>query len=195
MRKRDLLKEMIIGFRCMFGTFGRFFRIYPHYGPLLHLENYSLEEIEESPINLDLSLQKMNDIFKTKSRNQIKKGVSVLLKSQNWRNHLVGCLAIVKMDREDQKEYFSRLWSICLNNESWVYPQILATLSIVDSRFSDIVNQRKVNEACLNNKGLKNEIATLLDPDNKEKYENEDEPNHGLHWKENLEKLISEGKL
>lgn len=109
MRKRDLLKELLVQFKCLIGPFGRFFRIFPHYGAFLNLEYY---EDVESPVDLYLSLKKMDEIFKSKSVKRINNGVKMLLESLDWRKHLVACIAIIKMSKENQKDYYETLWDL-----------------------------------------------------------------------------------
>lgn len=190
MRKRDVLKEMINGFRCMLGPFGRLFRIYPHYLPFLHLDH---DQDIESPISLELSLRKINKIFQSKSLNQINNGVKTLLNSMNWRTHLVGCIAIIKMSKENQKDYYKRLWDLGSNDDSWVSPQILAILSIIDPDFSIKIRNNKIEGKFLNNEILLQEIEFLLNPE-KMTDDNHKEI-HGLPWNNRLIELIREGKL
>ncbi len=191
MRKRDIIKEFFISFRCIIGPFGSLFRRFPHYLPLLTLENH--QDID-SPINLDLSLKKINKEIKSKSVKDIDNAVKLLLNSINWRNHLVGCIVIIKINKENQQSFIERLWDICLNKNSWVLPQILATLSIIDSEFQRKVKSKEIKEAFLNNKMVVKEIELLLHSKNRKKYPDE-EPYYGLSWKNNLIGLIKEGKL
>jgi len=178
----------------MFGTFGKLFRIFPHYLPLLHLQDLSQYKEDVSPISLDLSLKKINKIFKRKSRTQIKKGANLLLKSINWRTHLVGCIAIVKMNQQDQREYIERLWGLILNDKSWTYQQILATLSIIDSDFTEMLKKVETKESNLQHKVITEEMKILINPNmNKENERNE--YTIGLDWKNNLEKLLIEGRM
>ena len=186
-----VLNEWIIGLRCVFGPFGRLFRVYPHYGLFLNLESH---QDEESPISLNLSLQKINKIFQNKSQNQINKGIKNLLSSKNWRTHIVGCVAIIKLKSENQKLYIERLWGLVLNNESWVFPQILATLSIIDPDFSTKIGRKELLKKFKKNKELVQEIEFLLNPEIRV-MNNQINPVFGLPWKINLIKLIEEGKL
>lgn len=81
-----------------------------------------------------------------------------------------------------------------LNNYSWVSPQILATLSMIDADFITKVKSGEVEKSHSNYEMALKEIDLLVHPENIEKYSKK-EPFYGFYWKENLKKLIKEGKL
>jgi len=68
-------------------------------------------------------------------KKRVTKGISTLLRSMNWRPHLVACIAILKLERELQVSFIDTLWE--KSTDSWVSQQILATLSIINEDFID----------------------------------------------------------
>ena len=128
----------------------------------------------DSPVNLDLSLKKISKVIKSKSEREIDSAVKLLLNSINWRSHLIGCIVVIKMNKEKQQSFIEKLWEICLNKNSWVLPQILATLSIIDFEFQRKVNSKEIKEVFSNNQMIVKEIECLLYPKNRKKYPDEE---------------------
>ena len=96
------------------------------------------------------------------------------------------------MEREERLEYCERLWELCLNGESWVYPQILATLSIIDTHFSGRIKDEESKKRIIRNE-LIEAIDELLNPRSERNCNKE--MSIGLDWKKSLVKLLNEGKL
>ncbi|QNR23920.1 hypothetical protein [Croceimicrobium hydrocarbonivorans] len=94
--------------------------------------------------NLTKSIERLDHIVSESSGSQIANGIRLLLKNEDWRPHLVAALAILKIDKDLQFELKSNLWSR-LKSGSWVSPQILVILSLIDSEFN-----LKAKEICEN---------------------------------------------
>ncbi len=119
-------------FRCMFGIFGGLLApVSIHYIRFLNL--YSVGEAGE---DLKKGLKKIDRILEKKSTRKIQKGIERLLKAIDWRVHIVACVAITKLEETDQQLFIPILWQKLRKDGSWVEPQLLAVLSLIDHNFS-----------------------------------------------------------
>ncbi|AZZ91969.1 hypothetical protein EUZ85_15005 [Hahella sp. KA22] len=73
--------------------------------------------------------------------------IKVLFSVRNWRPHIVGCLAMCYLPRNDT--LVESLWEL-LAGQSWAAPQIAATVSMVDRNFAGNAAQRLSNTGLVN---------------------------------------------
>jgi len=117
----------------IFGIFDNFWDGHPNHLPFLDLYE-SQDDPEEW--NLQLSLNKLESILTKNSLEDVIAGLNLLLKSDNWRPHLIACLVILKSKVFQENGFKIALWER-LKSGSWVSPQILVVLSIIDEDFED----------------------------------------------------------
>ncbi len=114
-----------------FGIFKEFWNGHPNHLPLMGLHN---DNDEPKEWNLNKSLERLDLICDNNSEELIIKGIHNLLRNENWRPHLVGILASFKISPEEQKKLIPNFWAR-LEKGSWISPQILSVLSIIDVEF------------------------------------------------------------
>ena len=134
-----------------FGVFKEFWNGQPHHLPFLNL--YEPEGGSEE-WNLQTSLNRLDELISSNKAEFLIEGVELLLKSEDWRPHLVAALASLKMKPVDRKLPIERLWER-LGKGSWVSPQLLVILSIIDVEF-----KQKVDEIL--ERGFKVTFSTML---------------------------------
>ncbi|WP_417559023.1 hypothetical protein [Mesoflavibacter zeaxanthinifaciens] len=127
--------------RPNFGVFNDFWNGHPNHLPLMNLYDIPNPPKEW---NLTKSIDRLDNIVSKNSINDIIDGIRLLLKNEDWRPHLVAALATLKIDKNRQSELKTDLWNR-LKTGSWVSPQILVILSIIDSEFDF-----KAKEICEN---------------------------------------------
>ena len=113
------------------GIFAEFWGDHPNHLPFLGF-NEGSDESEEW--NLTKSLERLDHICDNSSEKLIVEGIKKLLVSMNWRPHLVAIFASFKISKSEQEMLVPDFWKR-LENVSWVSPQILSFLSIVDNEF------------------------------------------------------------
>ncbi len=118
--------------RPNFGVFNDFWNGHPNHLPLMNLYDIPNPPKEW---NLTKSIHRLDYIISKNSSDDIVSGIRFLLKNEDWRPHLVAALATLKIDKNRQFELKVDLWNR-LKNGSWVSPQILVILSIIDSEFN-----------------------------------------------------------
>lgn len=123
-----------------YGVFGEFWDGHPNHLPFLHLR-----EIPEPPseFNLAKSIDILDLIISTNSEASVTSGINLLLASENWRPHLVAALAVLKINKVNQSAHVPALWDR-LQHQSWVSPQILVVLSMIDPEFSRLAGDIRV---------------------------------------------------
>ena len=123
--------------QAIFGIFDDFWDGNPN-----HLPFMSLVYIPNSTEDWDLykSIAKLDEIVAQNTLEAIIEGIQLLLKNENWRPHLVASLAILKIKKEEQLKLSVDLWET-LKKGSWVSPQILVVLSIIDDNFEQIAKE------------------------------------------------------
>lgn len=114
-----------------YGVFRDFWNGHPNHLPLMGLHEY---KGESSRWNLTKSLERLDLICDSHSKELIVEGIHKLLYSENWRPHLVAILASFKLPTSEQKRLVPDFW-LLLEKGSWVSPQILSVLSMVDDEF------------------------------------------------------------
>jgi len=114
-----------------FGVFNDFWNGYPNHLPFLNLDDVPNPPEEW---NLTKSIDRLDDIISENANAAIVAGIRLLLNNENWRPHLVAALATLKIDKNLQTEIKTDLWNR-LKSGSWVSPQILVILSIIDAEF------------------------------------------------------------
>jgi hypothetical protein len=75
----------------------------------------------------------IKDIVATEQKDILERDTLRLLQARNWRFHLVACG--VMLAGLSSPELINQLWNV-LQRGSWVAPQIAATVSLLDPRFS-----------------------------------------------------------
>ncbi|PTX64107.1 hypothetical protein C8N46_101717 [Kordia periserrulae] len=120
-----------------FGVFNDFWDKNPNHLPFLSL--HYLPNISEG-WGLYQSIEKLDVIIEENDLSGIIEGIKLLLKSENWRPHLVASLAILKIKKDEQIKLKSLLWER-IRKGSWVSPQILVILSIIDIDFKKIAKE------------------------------------------------------
>lgn len=123
-----------------YGVFGEFWDGHPNHLPFLHLH-----EIPDpsSEFNLAKSIDILDLIISTNSEASVTSGINLLLASENWRPHLVAALAVLKINKVNQSAHVPALWDR-LQHQSWVSPQILVVLSMIDPEFTRLAEDIRV---------------------------------------------------
>lgn len=116
-----------------FGIFNTFWDEHPHH---LSFLNFSESAFDEKEWNLQISINKLSTILGSGSKEELEEGIDLLLLDLNWRCHLVAIVALLTSNIIDRKRFISSLWNL-LNRGSWVSPQILVALSIIDKNFTN----------------------------------------------------------
>lgn len=114
-----------------FGIFNEFWNGHPNHLPLMGLHN---DNDEPKEWNLNKSLDRLDLICDENSRELIIEGIHKLLNNEDWRPHLVAILASFKLSADDQQRLIPEFWKR-LENGSWISPQILSVLSVIDQEF------------------------------------------------------------
>ncbi|WP_405368432.1 hypothetical protein [Nonlabens sp. Asnod2-A12] len=198
--------------RLNFGIFNDFWNGHPNHLPFLNLY-----EIPNPPKewNLNKSIDILDCIVSENSGKEVVDGIKLLLKSQDWRPHLVASLATLKIDKKHQHDVIKDLWNR-LKSGSWVSPQILVILSIIDSEFDIQANEiskkgfkitysempmhehhssRGPVGITVDNKKVIASIEYLLNGVITDSIENDNGGSISKDWKENLLKLIENKKF
>ena len=195
-----------------FGIFNNFWNGQPNHLPLLNL--YEIPNPSKE-WNLNKSIELLDSIVSKSSEKEVVDGIRLLLKNQDWRPHLVASLATLKIDKKHQYEVKTDLWNR-LKSGSWVSPQILVILSIIDSEF-DIQAKEISNRAfkitysempmhehhssrgpagiAVDNKKVLASVEYLLNGVVTDSIENDNGGSIAKKWKENLLKLIENKKF
>ncbi|GAB5526201.1 MAG: hypothetical protein Roseis2KO_40730 [Roseivirga sp.] len=195
-----------------YGVFSEFWDGHPNHLPLLNL--YEPPESHKD-LNLAKSIDRLDFIISTNSEEAITDGIQLLLEDDNWRPHLVAALVILKISKIQQSKMKMLLWKR-VKQWSWVSPQILVVLSMIDPEFDRLAkdlqgygyktehanmdglleNQKKgpvqitINEskAIASAQYLLN--GAIVDTDN-----NDRGGSIAKNWKQNLMKLIETGRF
>ncbi|AYB33788.1 hypothetical protein [Chryseolinea soli] len=113
------------------GIFNEFWDgVHPHHLPLLNL----IDSGASNQWNLTISLQRLNAIVEKNPEQSVQEGVIALLAYHDWRSHLVACLVILRLPSSARSILLDHFWKR-LSLGSWVCPQILVALSLVDRNF------------------------------------------------------------
>jgi len=115
-----------------FGVFNIFWDEHPHHLPFLNLREYDFEEKEW---NLQISINKLSAILGSNSKEELNEGIDLLLLEINWRCHLVAIISLITNNVIEREKFIDKLWGL-LYRGSWVSPQILVALSIIDRNFA-----------------------------------------------------------
>lgn len=195
-----------------FGIFNDFWDGHPNHLPLMNLYDIPNPPKEW---NLSKSINRLDYITSNSSNKELVDGIKLLLKSEDWRPHLVASLATLKIDKKLQSELKIDLWNR-LKSGSWVSPQILVILSIIDSEFNV-----QAKEICDNgfkitysemppyehhsargpaginadNKKVIASVEYLLNEIIIDSSENDNGGSLAKNWKNNLLELIENGKF
>jgi len=91
----------------------------------------------------------IDNIINSNPIQSVCEGIDKLLKEDNWRPHLVAIITILKLDLETRNNYINPLWTR-ISNSSWVCPQILVAISLIDKDFENkakniLTNGIKIN--------------------------------------------------
>ena len=114
-----------------FGIFKDFWNGHPNHLPFLGLRK---DNDHPAEWNLNKSLERLDFISDQNDQETIVEGLQKLLVSENWRAHLVAIMASFKLTPMEQKKLIPELWTR-LEKGSWISPQILSVLSIIDNEF------------------------------------------------------------
>ncbi|MGY3795699.1 hypothetical protein [Aquimarina sp. 433] len=135
------------------GIFDNFWDNQPNHLPLLNLR---VDLSDTDTFNLGKSLKLIDQIIADGSIEEIFSDVKIMLAELNWRPHLVAFIAILKLEKPDQQKFVDFLWKrLCQG--TWVSPQLLVTLSKIDSNFNE------KSELILNKIGLDKFRTKYLD--------------------------------
>lgn len=113
------------------GIFKEFWNEHPNHLPFLNLNS---QDSEDSECNLIKSIQRLDLLCNNHSETEVEDGIEKLLNEENWRPHLVGILASFKLPLDRQQIFIPMFWER-LEKGSWISPQILAVLYMIDSDF------------------------------------------------------------
>jgi hypothetical protein len=120
-----------------FGVFNSFWDGQPNHLPFLNLQE-SKDDPKEW--NLQTSIAKLYLILESHTEMDINEGIRQLIKSDDWRPHIVGSISILSFDSQRRNGFIDLLWDR-LSRGSWTSPQILAVLSIIDKDFISKANK------------------------------------------------------
>ncbi|MFK7770993.1 MAG: hypothetical protein AB8F94_02595 [Saprospiraceae bacterium] len=163
---------------------------HPHHLPLMNLR----DDTKNKDWNVKVSLQRIEKIFQENDRQKVIQDLVLLIKQNNWRPQLIFCISILRVKEEEISNLKKELWNKLEEYGSWIIPQLAATASIVDPDFKKkakevLKNKRKIDDLNTLNS---DEILTELSRGNNQ-FENKSLI--AIRWKENLLKLIKEGKI
>jgi|GEM_PF-1038335 len=119
-----------------FGVFIDFWNGHPNHLPFLNLRE---SNNEPKDWNLKKSIELIDEIMLKNTEESIIESIELLLNSENWRPHLVALMAIFKLKEVKQQKHIKLLWER-LARGSWVSPQILVILSIIDTAFASVAD-------------------------------------------------------
>jgi hypothetical protein len=114
-----------------FGLFNSFWDKYPHHLPFLNLMESDNDPAEW---NLQISISRLNSICNSNFKWELKESIDLLLESEDWRPHLIAIISVATIDKIERDEFIIKLWER-LSRGSWISPQILVVLSIIDEEF------------------------------------------------------------
>lgn len=195
-----------------FGVFNSFWDGQPNHLPFLNLRE-SKDDPKEW--NLQQSTSKLYSILKSNTDSVIDEGIKQLIESENWRPQLVAAISILSFDLERRSKFCGMLWDR-LSMGSWVSPQILVVLSIIDSDFKteaeNIIDEGfTVNYSNLSvidhhvSRGVTNSkvasekviaaITYLLNGTLIESMKSDEGASIAKGWAENLTELIQSGRI
>jgi len=188
-----------------YGVFNDFWNGHPNHLPLLQLR-YSEENTQEW--NLINSFKILDDIFLKNNEIDLGTGIKLLLRAENWRAHLVACIAILKISKHQQNLLKTDFWEFLETKFSMVSPQILVILSIIDNDFEtrakniskngfivSYYNPRTKENIKKNSAKIISSIEYLLNGKYSDIIENENGGIHSKKWKDKLIPLIESNKL
>ena len=113
-----------------YGIFNEFWNGYPNHLPFLNF----IEGDENSEWNLTKSMERLDLICDQNSSDLILEGILKMIKSENWRPHLIAILAALKLTNDSQQKLIYIFWKR-LAKGSWISPQIVSVLFIIDNEF------------------------------------------------------------
>jgi hypothetical protein len=195
-----------------FGVFNSFWDGHPNHLPFLNLRE-SKDDPKEW--NLQTSIAKLYSILKSHSDGNINEGIRQLIKSDDWRPHIVASISILSFDSQRRNEFIDLLWER-LSRGSWTSPQILVVLSIIDKDFiskaSKIVSEgfavnysqltpieHHVSRGGTSIKEASAKVVAviyfLLNKIMTDSVDSEQGASIAKNWTESLTKLIDEGKI
>jgi hypothetical protein len=195
-----------------FGVFNSFWDGQPNHLPFLNLQE-SKDDPKEW--NLQTSIAKLYLILNEHSEMDINEGIKQLIKSDDWRPHIVASISILSFDSQRRNGFIDLLWDR-ISRGSWTSPQILVVLSIIDKDFiskaSKIINEGfTVNYSRLTPKehhvsrggtSIKEAspkvvavINFLLNKIMIDSVDSDQGASIAKNWTESLTKLINEGKI
>jgi hypothetical protein len=114
-----------------FGVFNIFWDQHPNHLPFLNLMESAHDPKEW---NLQISISKLDSILETNSKEQLSEGINLLLQSKDWRPHLVAIISLLTFEAIEREKLINQLWER-LAYGSWISPQILVVLSLIDRNF------------------------------------------------------------
>ncbi len=120
-----------------YGIFNDFWNDFPNHLPLLGLH---IDDDEPKEWNLTKSLERLDFICDNNDEETIKNDIIKLLNDENWRPHLVAILASFKLSKKKQLGLIDIMWNR-IEKGSWISPQILSVLSIIDIDFENKANE------------------------------------------------------
>lgn len=169
------------------GIFKKFWEGAPNHLPLLNLNS---KEVIGKSWNLKKSLNLLNEIYESNDTEIYIVNLKTILENENWRPQLLACFGILKLESEKRKEFCKILWKIFAKG-SWIKPQILVTLSIIDNSFVkrslEIINSKEF-EREMSNKDDHVEMIFEKLLYNNDPFENK--VNLAKEWKTKLIKII-----
>ncbi len=136
-----IVKILYLEWRIIFGIFGKL--IFPNYDYLIFL-NLAGNDLDKSIFRVDKILFKYQ-------KSKIDREISLLLSSLNWRHHIIAFIAIIRLNEDVQKKYLKGLWEL-FEMGTWVKPQLLSLLSIIDINFVNNYHLKFQHKEYLNNK-------------------------------------------
>lgn len=160
---------------------------HPHHLPLLNLRDSS--EVKEW--NLRISLSRLDKLFSINPREKVISDMELLIDQVDWRPHLIFCFALLKLSETENQKLINQLWTKLKVSRSWVYPQLLVTVSIVDKNFTKNAKELfELKGSIIDFDGLNKEDLLLETVKNINL--NEDKTYIAIKWRDNLNKLINE---
>lgn len=104
-----------------------------HYLTFLHLAD---RKDNDGHSALDSALNVLYSVLESNPRKEIDAGIHSLLTEPDWRAHLVALISLLALKPANDRVQLEMLWQR-LYQGSWVSPQIVAVLQLLDSEFEE----------------------------------------------------------
>lgn len=163
---------------------------HPHHLPLMNLTD---PEPPPGSWNADISLRRIDAILNKYGPGTFRSGIIPLIRSDDRRQQLVGCIAILKLNPEERKELTALSWER-VENGSWIIPQIMVILSFLDRGFIDSGRQFIGSSDELNHLDPEDQVDFIIEKVCENSCPSEIKGRMAMRWRKRLLALNKAGK-